>query len=71
MDYHVVRSLRVGDRVRIRPDRWPLPGTLDQVGTVAAVCRMPRNSYLVSVDGDTKRDRQFFFYSVEVAANKD
>lgn len=60
------QPLNVGDRVRIQQHRWPLIGMLDQVGTVVEIFRMPRDSCLVRVDGDTKRDREWFFYRVEV-----
>lgn len=60
-------ELHVGDRVRIRPDRWPLIGVEDQIGTVVDVFALPRDSYLVQIDGDTKRGRVWFFYRAEVA----
>lgn len=66
MDYVLARTLFVGDRVRIRQDRWPLLGRRDQTGTVVEILRMPRDSCLVRIDGDPKYDRKWFFYRVEV-----
>jgi hypothetical protein len=65
------QALQVGDRVRIRPDRRPLPGVPDQAGLVVKVIAMPRDSYLVRVDGDTERGRVWFFYRAEIAVEED
>ncbi len=62
------QTLRVGDRVRIRRDRWPLPGLADQVGTVVQLINVPRDCCLVRVDGDTESSRVWFFYCSEVLA---
>ena len=59
-------ALDVGDRVRIREGRWPLPGIVDQVGTVVEALRVPSDTYLVRVDGDTHPSRVWFFYRVDV-----
>jgi hypothetical protein len=61
-------TLRVGDRVCIRRDRWPLLGLTDQVGTVVQLISVPRDCCLVRVDGDTEDSRVWFFYHAEVIA---
>jgi hypothetical protein len=59
-------TLHVGDRVRIRQDRWPLPGLADQVGTVVQLINVPRDCCLVRIDDDTDVSRVWFFYRAEV-----
>jgi hypothetical protein len=59
-------TLHIGDRVRIRQDRWPLPGLADQVGTVVQLIDVPRDCCLVRLDGDTDASRVWFFYGAEV-----
>jgi hypothetical protein len=66
MDDVSEQNIHIGDRVRIREDRWPLIGRVDQVGTVVELFRAPRDSCLVRVDGDTKRNREWFFYWAEI-----
>jgi hypothetical protein len=61
-------TLHVGDRVRIRRDRWPLQGSGDQIGTVVRLISVPRDCCLVRVDGDTETGRVWFFYRSEVLA---
>lgn len=62
------RTLRIGDHVRIRKDRWPLPGLVDQGGTVVRLISVPRDCCLVRVDGDTDDSRVWFFYHSEILA---
>jgi hypothetical protein len=59
-------TLHVGDRVRIRRDRRPLPGLADQAGTVVQLIHVPRDCCLVRLDGDTDAIRVWFFYGAEV-----
>jgi hypothetical protein len=66
LDYVLEQTLCVGDRVRIRPDRWPLLGYRDQTGTVVEMLPMPNNSCLVRVDDDPRPEREWFFYHVEL-----
>lgn len=66
MEYVESQTLYVGDRVRIRRDKWPLIGKIDQTGVVVKILRMPRHSCLVQVDGDPVIGREWFFYRAEV-----
>lgn len=59
----------VGDRVRIRQGRRPIPALVGRVGTVVEVFRAPRDSCLVRIDGDPDRRREWFCYHDEVAAS--
>lgn len=59
-------DLDVGDRVFIQPSPRLLPALVGQVGTVAEVFRVPRDSCMVRIAGDPDRKREWFFYRDEV-----
>jgi hypothetical protein len=61
------REPAVGDRIIIRQGRRSIPRLLNQIGTVVEIFRAPRESCLVQIDGDTDRQREWFFYHDEVA----
>lgn len=61
------RELEVGDRVRIRQGNWPLRSLVGKVGMVIEVFRLPRDSCLVRVAGESNSQREWFFYRDEVA----
>jgi|RhiMetdeSRZDD1v2_1073273.scaffolds.fasta_scaffold598353_2 hypothetical protein len=61
------RAIDSGDRVHIRQGSKPLrPELLGRTGTVVEVFRVPRDSCLVRMDGDLKRQREWFFYRDEL-----
>jgi hypothetical protein len=61
------REPAVGDRIIIRQGRRSLPALLGQIGTVVEIFRVPRDSCMVHIDGDTNRQREWFCYHDEVA----
>ena len=61
------RDLGSGDRIRIRQGKRPIPDLVGRVGTIVEVFRMPLDSCLVRIDGDTDRRREWFFYRDELA----
>jgi len=60
------QTLHVGDRVRIRRDRWPPLGLGDPVGTVVQLISVPHDCCLVRIDGDPEASRVWFFYHSEI-----
>jgi hypothetical protein len=61
------RAIDGGDRVHIRQGSKLLrPELVGRVGTVVEVFRVPRDSCLVRIDGDSNRGREWFFYQDEV-----
>ena len=58
-----------GDRVRIQQGQRPLPALVGRVGTVVEVFRMPLDSCLVRLDGDSDQQREWFFYDDEVVTS--
>lgn len=65
----VERERKVGDRVSIQQGRRLLPDLLGRVGTLVEVFRVPRDSCLVRIDGDSDQQREWFFYHDEVVAS--
>lgn len=59
-------DLEVGDLVRIRHGKWPIPALIDRVGMVVEVFRLPRESCMVRITGDGNQQREWFFYRDEV-----
>ena len=57
----------VGDRIIIRQGRRSIPTLLGHIGTVVEIFRVPRDSCMVRIDGDTNRQREWFCYHDEVA----
>jgi hypothetical protein len=62
-------DLDIGDRIHIRHARRLIPDLVGKLGTVVEVFRIPIGSCLVRIDGDPDRQREWFFYSDEVAAS--
>lgn len=62
----VERELVVGDRIIIRQGRRSFPELLNRTGTIVEIFRVPRDSCLVRLDGDTDRQREWFCYHDEV-----
>jgi hypothetical protein len=62
----VTYSVDVGDRVAIRQPRLEYADLAARVGTVVEVFRVPLNSCLVQLDGDPRREREWFFYRDEM-----
>jgi hypothetical protein len=63
------RDLGSGDRICIRQGKRPIPDLVGRVGTIVEVFRVPLDSCLVRIDGDTDRLREWFFYRDELATS--
>jgi hypothetical protein len=63
----IAREPVVGDRITIRQGRRSIPALLNRTGTIVEIFRVPRDSCLVRLDGDTDRQREWFCYHDEVA----
>lgn len=61
------QALSVGDRMRIRQGKRPIPDLVGQVGTIVEIFREPLESCLVRIDDDIDRFREWFFYRDELA----
>jgi len=59
-------ELAVGERIRVRQGKRPIPDLVRQVGTIVEVFRAPRGSCLVRIDGDPDRQREWFLYRDEI-----
>ena len=62
-------DLSGGDRIRIRQGKRSIPDLVGRVGTIVEVFRVPLDSCLVRIDGDTDRLREWFFYRDELATS--
>lgn len=63
----VEHELDVGERVRVRQARRPIPELVGHVGTIVEVFRVPRGSCLVRIDGDPDPEREWLLYRDEIA----
>ena len=59
--------LDVGERIRVRQGKLPIPTLIGRIGTIVEVFRQPLGSCLVRIDGDTDHLREWFLYRDEVA----
>ena len=61
-------ELGVGERMRIRQGKRPIPDLIGRIGTIVEVFREPLGSCLVRIDNDTDHFREWFLYRDELAA---
>ena len=60
------REFAVGERIRVRQGKRPIPDLVGQVATIVEVFRVPHGSCLVRIDGDPDRQREWFLYRDEI-----
>lgn len=70
MAQHMKRELAGGDRVRIQQGQRQIPHLIGRTGTILEVFRMPLDSCLVRIDGDTHLQREWFFYRDEFVVSE-
>lgn len=58
-----------GDRIRIQQGSRSIPELVGRLGTIVELFRVPHDSCLVRLDGDTDLLRTWFFYRDEFVAS--